>query len=538
MAELCKARFPCIYLQTWEEERVLEELVALAADAQTIRTPRAVFTWAATTGVTSSDGRVMPDTVRPHDALRWAGRQEEPCLFVFKDLHVHFGGAGRTGDAMVVRGVRDLLQRIRRAASPQNLVLVSPVLVLPDELQKDVTVTEFELPTEDEIRAVLDQMIAVNERHGRIEIDLDAEAKERLTKAALGLTLLEAENAFARAMVADGRLDAADVDIVLEEKRQVIRKTEILEFIRPHETFDDIGGLQNLKTWLVRRNRFWRDAAAAYGLPHPKGLLITGVPGCGKSLTAKCTSTLWQLPLLRLDIGRIFAGLVGSSEQNMRNALQTAEAISPCILWIDEIEKGFSGTGPGAGDSGTASRVFGTFLTWMQEKDRPVFVIATANAIDALPPEFLRKGRFDEIFFCDLPTQREREKILQVHLRRRLDRSRGAGELVITDERVAELAAASEGHNGAELEQALISGLFEAFAEDRPVGWADFARAIQTTVPLSVTQAEQIRAVRAWANVRAVAATAADDRREYATGGDDDGGGDVVGARGGRAIDF
>ncbi len=260
------------------------------------------------------------------------------------------------------------------------------------------------------------------------------------------------------------------------------------------------------------------------------------MPGCGKSLTAKCTATLWQLPLLRLDVGRIFSGLVGSSEENMRSALRTAEAISPSVLWIDEIEKGFAGIG-GGGDGGTSTRVFGTFLTWMQEKARPVFVIATANSIEGLPPEFLRKGRFDEIFFVDLPTQVERRPILRVHLEKRLRDSEVVGDFRATDEVLERLADLSEGYSGAEIEQAILAGLFDAFAEQRSVREEDFARALSDMVPLSVTQAEQIRATREWANVRAVAATAQEDREAYVEAVAA-GGGDVRESRGGRAVDF
>lgn len=240
-------------------------------------------------------------------------------------------------------------------------------------------------------------MIEMNESSG-IVIDLKEDEKEVLCKAAQGLTLQEAENAFARAMVSKGQLTIKELDVILDEKCQVIKKTGILEFIKSDFNMNDVGGLENLKKWLIKRNNSWLGKAQKdYNLPAPKGVLITGVPGCGKSLTAKAMSALWQLPLLRLDVGKIFSGLVGSSEENMRKAIQTAEAVAPSILWIDEIEKGFGGNG-GERDGGTATRVFGTFLTWMSEKTKPVFVIATANNINALPSEMLRKGRFDEIF--------------------------------------------------------------------------------------------------------------------------------------------
>jgi SpoVK/Ycf46/Vps4 family AAA+-type ATPase len=316
-----------------------------------------------------------------------------------------------------------------------------------------------------------------------------------------------------------------------------------------------VGGLENLKRWLEKRNSAWMDEARDYGLPAPKGVLITGVPGCGKSLLAKSIGSAWQLPLLRLDVGRVFSGILGSSEQNMRTAISTAEAIAPSILWIDEIEKGFGSSG-GETDGGTSTRIFGSFLTWMQEKTKPVFVIATANNIDALPPELLRKGRFDEIFFVDLPTRTERTQIFDLHLRKRLKNPRVQGSFRIDAAVCERLSGLTEGFVGAEIEQVVIAALFEAFAERRSIQVSDFERVIQNTVPLSVTQAEEIRAIRAWASVRAVAATPREGRAEYkefATpplpGGNGDGGAPAAGAapapppdisasRGGRAVDF
>ena len=305
--------------------------------------------------------------------------------------------------------------------------------------------------------------------------------------------------------------------------------------------------MENLKRWLTRRNKSWLDASAKYGLPPPRGVLITGVPGCGKSLVAKAIAALWQVPLLRLDIGKIFSGVVGSSEENMRRAIQTAEAIAPCVLWIDEVEKGFAGVSGSPGDSGTSIRVFGTFLTWMQEKSKAVFVAATANNIAGLPPEMLRKGRFDEIFFVDLPTLKERREIFRLHLARRLHHPDVVGQFVIDDMTLDSLAGKTEGFVGAELEQVVVSGLFEAFYENRSITIDDFERAISVTVPLSVTQAEQIQRIRKWANVRAVAATQIEDRAEYESSDQavDDKRApelavpdDVINRRGGRQVDL
>jgi SpoVK/Ycf46/Vps4 family AAA+-type ATPase len=535
VADLFKARFPFVYVQTWEEDRVVAEVAAAVSDASLIKTPRNLYVWSSTTGLAAAGSKAKSGSEDPLKALEMVESLDEPAVFVFKDFHSYFGSGGRTPDSRIIRKVRDLAPTLKNGRCPKNVLFVSPTVVLPHELQKDISVLDFDMPTVEEIRGSLQEIIEANRQTGRITIDLTPDDEERLTKAALGLTLQEAENAFARAMVQDGRLDGDDVEVVLEEKRQIIKKTEILEFIRSDSSFDDVGGLENLKRWLAKRNRSWLDAARRYNLPFPKGILITGVPGCGKSLTAKCMSTLWQLPLLRLDVGRVFSGLVGSSEENMRLALRTAEAISPSILWIDEIEKGFAGSA-GGGDSGTSSRVFGTFLTWMQEKARPVFVIATANSIEQLPPEFLRKGRFDEVFFVDLPTRPERKQILALHIERRLTSPEAAGDFELDEESLAELVDLSEGYSGAEIEQATVAALFEAFSEDRSVRSDDFVRALSTMVPLSVTQAEQIRATREWANVRAIAATAHEDRTDYAEASAGDG--DVRASRGGRTVDF
>src|SRR6185369_5164181 len=293
--------------------------------------------------------------------------------------------------------LRDLSPLLRNSPKPKNIVFLSPVVKLPLELEKEITVLDFELPGAAEIRELLRGMIESNKKSGRLAVDLGDADLDNFAHAALGLTLHEAENAFARAMVKDARLDRQDIESIYEEKRQIVAKTGIVEFVRSDVDIADVGGLENLKRWLKKRDKSWLEAAQRYGLPAPKGVLLTGVPGCGKSLLAKAIGSAWQLPLLRLDVGRVFGMYIGMSEENIRSALRTAEAVAPSILWVDEIEKGFARSGEG--DGGTSTRIFATFLTWMQEKTKPVFVIATANDISALPPEMLRKGRFDEIFF-------------------------------------------------------------------------------------------------------------------------------------------
>lgn len=291
-----------------------------------------------------------------------------------------------------------------------------------------------------------------------------------------------------------------------------------------------MGGLENLKHWLIKRNNSWLDKAHdKYNLPAPKGVLITGVPGCGKSLTAKAMSSLWKLPLLRLDAGKIFDKWVGGSEENIRKAIKTAEAVAPSILWIDEIEKGFD-----QNEGSIGKRIFGTFLTWMQEKTKPVFVVATANNISLLPSEMLRKGRFDEIFFVDLPTPIEREIIFKLHLHKMLKGSISE-DFEITDKLIKKLVDMTEGFVGAEIEQVIISAVFDAYSEDRTLQEDDLYRAIKNTVPLSITQQEQIESIREWANIRAVAATSHEDNEINENIKSDT---KVVKLRGGRNVDF
>ena len=368
-----------------------------------------------------------------------------PSVVVFLDLHPWLGSNSTPPDTQLVRAIKDTVRYYKDGPVPRTLILISPTPRIPPELESLVTLVDFPLPTESQIRSTLDGMITRNTAAGALRTELGSDGRERLAKAALGLTLFEAENAFARAMVDDGRLTDADIVLVQDEKKQIVQKSGVLEVVSSSIGLDDIGGLENLKTWLRKRNGSWMDEARAYGLPAPKGVLVTGVPGCGKSMTAKAMASAWSLPLVRLDIGKVFGGLVGASEQNMRTALRTAEAIAPCVMWIDEIEKGFASGASGSGDGGTSARVFGTFLTWMQEKTAAVFVIATANNISLLPPEMMRKGRFDEIFFVDLPTDAERTVIFELHLKARLKAGPALGSLDVSRSLLASLGGRDRG---------------------------------------------------------------------------------------------
>jgi ATP-dependent 26S proteasome regulatory subunit len=517
LRRLIKARFPLLSIGTAEESRVLAEIATVVGDRTQVVPQRRVYRWTTSDGFAALGQLGNPDTRTPLAALTAAAALTTPSVVVLFDLHPWLGTSSQLPDTQVVRALKDTVRLYAEGSVPRTLILVSPTPRIPSDLEALVTLVDFPLPTETQIRSLLDKMITRNTASKALTVDLADDALERLAKAALGLTAFEAENAFARAMVDDGNLSAQDVAVVQQEKAQIVRKSGVLEVVNSAVKLADVGGLGSLKNWLTKRAGSWLDEAQLYGLPAPKGVLVTGIPGCGKSLTAKAMASAWSLPLIRMDIGRIFGGLVGESEQNMRSALRTAEAVAPCVLWIDEIEKGFAAGASGTGDSGTSARVFGTFLTWMQEKTSAVFVMATANNISLLPPEFLRKGRFDEIFFIDLPTTVERKVIFSLHIRARLVAGPALGELPVDDALLDPLVALTEGYSGAEIEQAVIAACFDAFDGRRALTAEDLSRAITHTVPLSITQAEQIAALRAWADVRAVAASLPEDRAGYVT---------------------
>jgi SpoVK/Ycf46/Vps4 family AAA+-type ATPase len=482
---LIQAQYPLIYVVTSEEERSEQ---AIATIAQVNKPQRRIFIWTVTHGIVEYGQprtTTQHNTVSPEAAIEWVTRQKEPGIYVFKDLHPFIDSPP------VTRSLRDAIASFKGAQ--KSIVLMSPVQNIPIELEKEVSVIDFPLPDMGELNRVLSRHLS----ESRAKQRLSTEGREKLLKAALGLTKDEAEKVYRKAQVTAGRLSEQEVDVVLSEKKQLIRRNGILEYLEDDETIDSVGGVEELKRWLHQRSNAFTERAREYGLPQPKGMLILGVPGCGKSMIAKTTSRLWGLPLLRLDMGRVYDGsTVGRSEANLRNALKTAESISPAILFIDELDKAFAG-GAGSADSdgGTSSRIFGSFLTWMQEKTSPVFVMATANRVERLPGEFLRKGRFDEIFFVDLPNTEERQDIFKIHLtKRRRDIDRFD---------LDQLANVSDGFSGAEIEQAVIAAMYEAFAQDREFTQLDIIAAIKATLPLSKTMTEQVTALREWARQRA-----------------------------------
>ena len=481
---LIEAQYPLIYLVTSEEQRAKETIDKIVKD---LNEPRHIFSWTVTNGMKEYgqlSNKTQHNTTNAESAIDWVNRKDEPGIFIFNDLHPFIS------DATVVRSLRDAIVSLK--GTKKSIILISPVQEIPIELEKDIVVLDFDFPNLEDLNQVLSKQL----NQLRTNHEISSDSGEKLLYAALGLTKDEAEKVYRKAYVKAGRLTESEVDIILSEKKQQVRRNGILEYIEQDETISVVGGLKELKKWLEQRSGAFTERARNYGLPQPKGMLILGVPGCGKSLIAKTTSRLWGLPLLRLDLGRVYDSAVGRSEANLRNALKTAESLAPAILFIDELDKAFAGYGNSSeSDGGTSSRIFGSFLTWMQEKTSPVFVMATANRVERLPGEFLRKGRFDELFFVDLPSFEERRAIFDIHLsKRRLD---------ISHFDIEQLVTVSDGFSGAEIEQAIIAAMYEAFAQDREFLQSDIITAIKSTLPLSRTMMEQVTALRDWARQRA-----------------------------------
>ena len=496
---LIRARYPIIYLVSWEEERVEQYLSRIAQKRN-----KKVYIWSFTQGIVKQGAEPQRaksgsnNTTDPLVALDSVLDQVEPAIYLFKDFHPFMEDA--RCNLAIVRRLRDVAHHLRDTY--KTIVIVAPMLKMAPELSKDVTVLEFGLPRLEDFNKLLERILEDVKDKPQIRVNLDAEARDRLLRAAQGLTLKEAENVFAKTLVLDGKLDADDVTVVFSEKQQIIRKSGLLEYYESQEQISQVAGLDDLKQWLVKRGMAFSDRAAEFGLPAPRGVLLLGIQGCGKSLCAKAVASLWRLPLLRFDVGRMFGSLVGSSEENVRRAIQTAESIAPAILWIDEIDKAFAGSSGSSGsDGGTSARVFGTLLTWLSEKTSPVFVIATANNVSHLPPELLRKGRLDEIFFVDLPSETERQEIFRIHIEKR---NRDPAQFDLPA-----LARASDGFSGAEIEEAIIAGLFDAFSEGGDLTTAVVQASLAATVPLSKTMSEELNRLRGWAQGRARSASGA-----------------------------
>ena len=473
---LLRARYPLIYIPTMEEER-LEQTIAHVARQQG---NRGVYTWDFVDGYQGNPTDEGFGQRNPLQALELVERLSSTAgaVIVLRDFHRFLD------DISVARKLRNLSRHLK--SQPKTIVLVSHRVDIPDDLKDIITVLDFPLPSMAEIQAELTRLLGAM---GKL---VQGRTMDELVQSCQGLSIERIRRVIARAIATHGELRASDLDLVLEEKRQTIRQTQILDFYPARETMADIGGLDNLKDWLLRRGGAFSERARQYGLPHPRGLLLVGIQGTGKSLTAKAIANHWHLPLLRLDVGRLFAGLVGESESRTRQMIQLAEALAPCILWIDEIDKAFAGF-DSRGDSGTTSRVFGTFITWMAEKETPVFVVATANNLQALPPEMLRRGRFDEIFFVGLPNQEERKAIFSVHLSRLRPQT-------IKDYDVERLAYETPDFSGAEIEQMLVEAMHAAFSQNRDFTTDDIVEAASQMIPLARTAQEQIQQLQQWAD--------------------------------------
>lgn len=472
---LLRARYPIIYVSTFEEERAEQ---VIAETAQTLNN-RSVYVWDFVDGYQGNPNDAGIARRNPLQALEHIEKLPESsaAIFILRDYHRFLD------DVAISRKLRNLARRLKSQA--KNILLLAPQVQIPDDLSEVITVTEFALPSVHEIQIEVTRLL------NSLNVHLTAKELDALVQSCQGLSIERIRRVLARGIAAHGTFRPEDIDLVLEEKRQTIRQTQILDFYPAKEQISDIGGLDNLKDWLLRRGHAFSEKARLYGLPYPRGLLLVGIQGTGKSLTAKAIAHHWHLPLLRLDVGRLFAGLIGESESRTRQMIQIAEALAPCILWIDEIDKAFAGV-DGRGDSGTSSRVFGTFITWMAEKTSPVFVVATANNIQSLPPELLRRGRFDEIFFVGLPTQEERKAIYEVHLSRLR-----AHNLKNYD--LDRLAYETPNFSGAEIEQAIVEAMHIGFSQDRDFTTEDILEAASQIVPLARTAQEQVEALQAWA---------------------------------------
>ena len=494
LKDMLNAYYPTFYLQSYEYNRTWMKIQSISKYFISKGVDVHLFRWNCVEGLfeIKDDGKMVvkhedQEIVEAEMVLKYINEIEnkkQKDIFVLEDFNAY----------IEEEKIKYYLRQISHKARYTNthVIILSAIYKLPIELEKYVTVLTTPLPDRKELEITLREV----ERDCKITLSVDM--RNKMVDAALGMTTMEADLAFCLAAVKDN-LGSNAPNTVSSEKEQIIKKSGILDYFQKNEDLKDVGGMKVLKDWLFKRQKAYEKNARDFGLQEPKGLLLLGVPGCGKSLTAKSIASFWNMPLLRLDIGKVYQGLVGSSEDNIRKAIATAEAVAPCVLWIDEIEKGLNGVqSSGSTDGGVTSRIFSTILTWMQEKTSPVFVVATANNINLLPPELLRKGRFDEIFFVDLPDQKERENIFSIHLKKKgQDPSQYPLEM---------LSKKTEEYNGAEIEECIKEAMFAAYVEapDNPKLLSKHLfDAITSTVPLSVTMQEQITSLRNWAATRA-----------------------------------
>jgi ATP-dependent 26S proteasome regulatory subunit len=472
---LLKARYPVLYISTFEEDRV--EYTIRKAIKSTSN--KAIYTWDFVEGYKTNPNNPRFAAKNPLQALELVEKltADTPAIFILKDFNKFLN------DISISRKLRNLVRILK--TQPKSLIIVATELDIPKELSDLITVLEFTLPTSNEIKKELLRLFE------SLNNDIDPKFLEILIRACQGLSIEKIRRALSKSIAQYGTINNATINLILIEKRQIISQTEILKFQDTTSQFIDIGGLETLKKWLATRKESFSEKAKIYGLPAPRGLLLAGIQGTGKSLTAKAIANEWQLPLLRLDIGRLFGGIVGESESRVRQMIQLSEALAPCVLWIDEIDKAFSEQTTG-GDSGTTNRVLGTFITWLSEKKSQVFIVATANNLSVLPLEIIRKGRFDEIFFVGLPILEERKQIFEVFLKRLRPTQLNSFNLTL-------LSKKSEGFSGAEIEQAIIEGMLIAFNEKREFTTDDILIGLSQIIPLSQIEPERTKQLQDWA---------------------------------------
>jgi SpoVK/Ycf46/Vps4 family AAA+-type ATPase len=472
---LLKARYPIIYINTLEEDRV--EYVIRKHIKTNLN--RSVYSWDFVDGYTNNPNNEGFAKRNPLQALELVERltSETPALFLLKDFNRFLT------DISISRKLKNVSRILK--LQPKTIIIVASELEIPRELQDLVTVLQFHLPIESEINQELNRLI------DSLNIKIDTNLFESLTRACQGLSLERIRRVLSKIIVTHKTINESSIAILLNEKKQIISQTEILEYWSVNEKISNIGGVNNLKEWLQKRKTSFGIQASNYGLPTPRGLLLVGIQGTGKSLTAKAIATEWQLPLLKLDVGKLFGGIVGESESRLRQMINVAETLAPCILWIDEIDKAFSNS-DNKGDSGTSNRVLATFISWLSEKTKPVFVVATANNVDVLPLEIIRKGRFDEIFFLDLPKKEEREQIFKIHLQEFRPNTWKSFNYL-------KLAQLSESFSGAEIRQSIIEGMYHAFYEKREFTTDDICLALNELIPLAQLENNQTLKLQNWA---------------------------------------
>ena len=491
VAQLCsliRARHPAVHIVTNEEPEAVELVRSAAREIDTH-----LWQWDAIDGLSSplsSEPMPVPDTVHPAGALAWLDINDPSSIILLIDLARHLSDPG------TLRALRRLLMHAATVGS--CVVLLESESTLPEPVRSWVTPLQLGYPTDDEIdRLVRTTLRELNQQLG-IDVDVSTSDYGLILKNLKGLTRRQCVQIVRDVVTDDRRFDGDDLNRVLAAKRKLLGDQGVLEYVESPASLDQIGGMDRLKAWLAERERAFSDKATDFGISPPRGILLLGVQGAGKSLCAKAIATAWHRPLLRLDPGVLYDRYIGESERRLRDAFRQAEAMAPIVLWIDEIEKGFASAAEQSSDGGLSRRMFGSLLTWMQEHTAPVFLVATANDVQALPPELLRKGRFDEIFFVDLPGGDARAAILRTHLKRRHQDE--------TKLDMPRLVAASAGYSGAEIEQAIIAGLHRAFNTRKKLSTEHVEEALRTSPPLSVIMAERIADLRLWASKRCVPA--------------------------------